>query len=352
MPYFRPYDFDNLPAPPDPNAPPPPPPVPRARRVLRKPRPPREPRPERQPRPPRFPAPDGPRPVLDRLWIVGAGRLGLALGYRLARTGAVGTLAYSGRQPAAPAHPVFSRYPWLARYQAGLNPPPASGTGLLLAVPDDALETVVAELAALDLPPGLPVLHASGSLSLEVLAPLAAKGHPVGGLHPLAAIADPVDGAERLRGATFGVEGEGAARELAERLVSACEGYVLLIQPGGKALYHAAAVFASNYAVSLLSVAERLMVQAGVGAEEAQAALTTLALGAVENVAAHGPIAALTGPVARGDADTVARHLARLSGDDRHVYCLLGREALKLASVRGLSADAVLRMGTLLGEAE
>jgi predicted short-subunit dehydrogenase-like oxidoreductase (DUF2520 family) len=293
-----------------------------------------------------------PPPLLDRLWIIGPGRLGLALGYRLARSGAVGTLAYSGRGAEKPGHPVFSQFPWLVRYQAGLAPPPPNGTGVLIAVPDDALTEVVAALAELELPAGIPVLHASGSLSAEVLAPLAAKGHPVGGLHPLAAIADPVDGADRLRGATFGVEGEGAARELAVRLVSACDGYVLAIEPGGKALYHAAAVFASNYAVALMSVAERLMVQAGVAALDAQAALARLAVGAVQNVAAQGPVAALTGPIARGDAETVERHLARLSGADRDLYCLLGREALKLASVRGVGADAVARLGALRGEAE
>lgn len=349
MPYFRPYDIDNLPAPPDPNAPPPPdPPPPRTKRAAR------EPRAERgKPgRTIRFDTPPGPRPVLDRLWIIGPGRLGLALGFRLARVGAVGTLAYSGRSEAAPEHPLFSRYPWLVRYQAGLDPAPPIGTGVLITVPDAALPGVAAALAAMDLPAELPVLHASGSLSTDVLAPLAAKGHPIGGLHPLAAIADPVDGADRLRGATFGVEGDGPARELAERLVAACDGHALAIQPGGKALYHAAAVFASNYAVALLSMAERLMVQAGVGATEAQAALARLAQGAVENVAAHGPIAALTGPVARGDVETVERHLARLSGAERGVYCLLGREALKLASARGIDARDAARLEELLGEAE
>jgi predicted short-subunit dehydrogenase-like oxidoreductase (DUF2520 family) len=139
---------------------------------------------------------------------------------------------------------------------------------------------------------------------------------------------------------------------MAERLVIACEGHALPIDPGGKALYHAAAVFASNYAVALLAVAGRLMERAGVGEADAQAALAGLARGAVENVAGHGPAAALTGPVARGDADTVERHLARLSGPERHLYCLLGREALKLARARGLSGEAVSRLEALLGEAE
>jgi predicted short-subunit dehydrogenase-like oxidoreductase (DUF2520 family) len=159
-----------------------------------------------------------------------------------------------------------------------------------------------------------------------------------------------VEGTDRLRGATFGVEGDGDARALAERLVAACEGRVLSIRPGGKALYHAAAVFASNYAVALLSIAGRLMGEAGIAAEDAQPALTALAAGAVENVAALGPAAALTGPVARGDAETVARHLARLSGRDRGVYCLLALEALELARARGTDPAALARLRDLLGE--
>jgi predicted short-subunit dehydrogenase-like oxidoreductase (DUF2520 family) len=285
----------------------------------------------------------------DQLWIVGAGRLGLALGLRLHRAGAVESLTYAGRRADPPAHPLFRA--GAARYQQGLAPAPVDLTGVVLAVPDDALAAAVAELAAVDLAAGVPVLHASGSQSTEVLAPLAARGHSVGGMHALAAIADPVEGADRLRGATFGVEGEGEARALAERLVAACGGRVLHIRPGGKALYHAAAVFASNYAVGLLSIAERLMDEAGIPADDAQPALAALAAGAIENVAARGPAAALTGPVARGDAATVERHLARLSGADRDVYCLLGLEALKLAESRGLAPAAVVRLRELLGGA-
>jgi predicted short-subunit dehydrogenase-like oxidoreductase (DUF2520 family) len=288
--------------------------------------------------------------VRDRLWIVGAGRLGLALGLRLRRAHAVESLVYSGRRDEAPHHPLFGDGDGIARYQRGFEAVPGEATGVLIAVPDDAIESVVGEMAGLDLPPGLPVLHASGSLSTDVLAPLAARGHAVAGMHALAAIADPVEGAERLRGATFGVEGEGAARALAERLVAACEGRVLPIRPGGKALYHAAAVFASNYAVALLSVAERLMAEAGVSAEDAQPALAALAAGAVENVAARGPAAALTGPIARGDAATVERHLSRLSGAERDLYCLLGLEALKLAEARGTDPAALARLRTLLGD--
>ena len=286
----------------------------------------------------------------DRLWIVGAGRLGLALGLALHRSGAVASLAYSGRRPAPPAHPLLDGDPPLATYSAELRAPAEAPTGIVLAVPDGAIPDVAAALARLPLAPGIPVLHASGALSVDVLAPLAGRGHPVGGLHALAAVADPVAGAERLRGATFGVEGDGEARSLALRIVEGCGGRAVAVPSEGKPLYHAAAVFAANYAVVLLGVAERLMAGAGVAPEEARAGLAGLAAGAVENVAARGPAAALTGPVARGDAETVSLHLARLSGADRPLYALLAREALVLARDAGLPPGAAARIAELLEE--
>ncbi len=293
-------------------------------------------------------SPAGPPP--DGLWIVGPGRTGLALGLLLHRAGAVAPLVYTGRGDAAPAHPLFAADPPAATYLPWRDAPPAGVGGVLLAVPDAAIPDVAARLAGLPLPPGIPVLHLSGSVEIEALAPLARAGHPVGGVHPLCAVADPVEGADRLRGATFGVEGEGAARGLAERIVRAAGGTALELAPGSRTAYHAAAVFASNYVVALLAVAERLMESAGIPAERARPALAGLATGAVENVRDRGPAAALTGPVARGDAETVARHLARLSGDERRLYSLLAAEALRLARARGLDAAAAARVAELIGE--
>lgn len=288
---------------------------------------------------------------LGHLWIVGAGRTGLSLGLRLHRSHAVGRLTISGRRPAAPEHPLFAGRPPAARYLSSLDTGPADPDAIVVAVPDRAIEEVAGRIAALGLPAHLPVLHTSGSRGGDTLAALAALGHPVGSAHPLAALADPVVGAERLAGATWGIEGEGEALRLAERIVAACGGRALHLAPGGKAVYHAAAVFASNYAVTLLSVAERLMEAAGVNAEDARPALAGLAAGAVENVGARGPAAALTGPVARGDAETVEFHLARLSADERALYCLLGREALRLAREAGVEEAAAERLSALLGGA-
>ncbi|HET6232523.1 MAG TPA: Rossmann-like and DUF2520 domain-containing protein [Longimicrobiaceae bacterium] len=289
----------------------------------------------------------------DRLWIIGAGRVGLSLGLALHRAGAVAGLAYTGPREAAPAHPLFDGDAPVARYLGTSKELPEGTTGIVIAVPDRVIPEIVAGIASSVSPEklaGLPALHTSGGLGADVLEPLAALGASIGGVHPLAAVAHPVEGAERLRGASFGVEAEGPARALAERIVRACGGRVLSVAHGEKPTYHAAAVFASNYAVALLALAERLMERAGVPEEDARPALGALVAGAVANVAERGPVAALTGPVARGDDATVRLHLARLSGGERRLYSLLGREALALALRAGLDADAAERIADALGE--
>ncbi len=92
------------------------------------------------------------------------------------------------------------------------------------------------------------------------------------------------------------------------------------------------------------------MSQAGVPVQETRSALTELAAGALAAVRVTGPVAVLTGPVARGDVETVQAHLARLSGHERDVYCALGRGALALARQRGLDPGAAAALATLLGE--
>lgn len=288
----------------------------------------------------------------DRLFIVGAGKVGLALGLALRQAGATSSIVYASRKDAPPPHPLFAGENPTARLVPLFSVPKDDVTGVLLAVPDRVIGDVAAEMARRDYPPSIPVLHTSGTLGLEPLASLAALGVSVGSLHPLAAVADPVAGAERLRGAAFGVEAENGARALAERIVTACGGTLLEVAHGGKPLYHAAAVFAANYAVALMGVAERLMIGAGVDPQDAREALAGLAAGAVANVAEHGTAAALTGPVARGDDDTLRLHLSRLSARDGRVYSLLGREALALATVAGLSAEAAERVREALGDDE
>ena len=282
----------------------------------------------------------------DRALIVGPGRAGLALGYALWQADALESLSYCGRRPEPPAHPLFIQ--GLARYFFGLERPGPGTTAVLLTVPDDVLPEMAHAMAGQgDAPEGCAVLHCSGALSLEVLSPLHARGYHVGSLHPLQALAHPVTGAERLRGSWFAVSGEPEATAVARRLVVRLEGTPLAIPIARRPLYHAAAVVASNYLPVLLALAARLLVLAGVDEDDAIPALLPLMRGTLENIGEMGLAPALTGPISRGDIETVRLHLRVLPDREARVYRDLGREAVALAEARGLDGETAAALKDL-----
>lgn len=285
----------------------------------------------------------------DHLAIVGAGRAGLALGQALTDSGAVRRLTFIGRSSRPPDHPLFRDAGAIVSYRPGYHSlaadPPSA---VLLAVPDGVIANAAAELARSALERSTPVLHLSGAFGARLLDPLTALGHPTGSLHPLVALAD-ADAASLLRGAWYAIEGAPDAERIARALVERLGGRILTVPSGGKPLYHAAAVTASNFVVALLGVAEQWMEQAGVPPESARPALCALAFSAIQNVSRRGPEEALTGPVARGDVATVRAHLAALSPRETHLYSVLALAALDLAPKRGLDAAAVKELAKMLG---
>jgi predicted short-subunit dehydrogenase-like oxidoreductase (DUF2520 family) len=223
---------------------------------------------------------------------------------------------------------------------------PDAGTRVLLTVPDADVPIAAAELAAQGTPgAGCTALHMSGALPSSALQPLADLGYAVGSLHPLQTIADQAHGAERLRGAFFAFEGDAEAREAAVRIVNAAGGRLLEVHAADKARYHAACVFASNYVVACAAAATRLLADAvGVSREEARRALEPLWGGAVANLNDLGLPEALTGPIARGDLETLQSNLSVLDASTRALYAHLGLEALALSRELGLDdmpADAI-----------
>jgi predicted short-subunit dehydrogenase-like oxidoreductase (DUF2520 family) len=207
---------------------------------------------------------------------------------------------------------------------------------VLIAVPDDSIGTVAADLARGGaVGQRHVVLHLSGLLDRGALDPLADTGAALGSFHPLQSVADPSTASARLRGAFAGLEGDDRAVQAGERLAGTLGMHPVRLAPGAKAAYHAGAVIASNYVVVLASVAEGLARKAGVSSAEARALYLPLMQGTVANLGL-GPAAALTGPVRRGDATTVRRHLAALAPGDRALYRALGLVALGLAREEGL----------------
>jgi predicted short-subunit dehydrogenase-like oxidoreductase (DUF2520 family) len=275
--------------------------------------------------------------------------MGLAVGAALAGAGAVRRLIYFGRDLEPPPHPLFNSKKIETDYRIGPQAVPHGTKVVLLAVPDDQIADVAQVLAQMGpAPEGCVALHLAGAISTEPLAPLHAVGYAVGSLHPLQAVADPWTGGDRLVGSAFALGGEPVALAMARRLVNALGGRALVIPASQRANYHAAAVVASNYLVTLAATAVRMLREVGVDEADALPAIIPLMRGTLDNLEDLGLASALTGPIARGDIDTVRTHLARLSPENRALYCALGRETLQLAAAAGLDAGRVAEMKALL----
>jgi len=223
---------------------------------------------------------------------------------------------------------------------------------ILIAVSDDSIADVAAILA-LDLREGT-VLHTSGIHGTEVLAPLTEKGNSGAGLHPLQTIATPEQGLEKLPGSTYSIAGSGRAAQWAKQIVNLLEGEMLSIASDRKPTYHAAAVMASNYVVSLIDAAVQVMGAAGVEPEVARRALAPLIGASVEN-ALEQPAKALTGPIQRGDLQTLELHLqglASLPSSIDQLYRSLGMHTIQVALHQGLESAEAGQVEHLLRKAE
>ena len=189
---------------------------------------------------------------------------------------------------------------------------------VVLAVPDGAIEAVARRIEPTD----AVVIHLAGSWGLNVLGGHARRA----AVHPLVALPDAEIGARRLRGAWFAVAGD----DMADAIVDALDGRSFVVSDEDRAVYHAAAVVASNHLVALMGQVERIGATVGVP----RSAMIDLARGSLENVAAIGAAAALTGPVARGDEDTVQRHRLALPTDEVALYDALADAARRLVEER------------------
>jgi predicted short-subunit dehydrogenase-like oxidoreductase (DUF2520 family) len=269
--------------------------------------------------------------------VVGAGRAGVGLALALHRAGyEVRLHARRGKDVPPPLVLTWGGAPpWIGEIEM-----------LLLAVRDGAIENAAAELAEAGSVDGRHVVvHLSGLLDEAPLAVLRPSGAALGCFHPLQAITRPEDAADRLRGALAALTGDPRAIAAGERLATSLGMRPVRLPGGAKPRYHAAAAIASNYLVILASAAERLMTEAGLDRADAREGVAALMAGTVANTLSDG-VAALTGPIVRGDVATVRAHLAALPPELRDMYCALGRVALTHAR---LPEPAARELRSLLG---
>lgn len=285
-----------------------------------------------------------------RVGVIGAGRVGAVLGAALVRAGhrvvAVTRGSPDSRErvrrliPAARVRPVD-------RVPRGMDL-------VLLAVPDDVLPGLVIGLAAAGaVAPGQVVAHTSGAYGIDVLQPLTDQGARPLALHPAMTFTGHADDLNRLaEGISFGVTAPAPLRPFATRLVADLGGAPEWVDEADRPLYHAALAHGANHLVTLVNEALDRLREAGVAQPER--VLAPLLRAALENTLRHGD-RALTGPVSRGDAGTVAKHLAQLrrtAPDAVPAYVALARRTADRAIASGQLrvGDAGPLLGVLAGD--
>ena len=278
--------------------------------------------------------PDEP-PVIG---IVGAGAVGTALGVALDRAGwTVGAVA--SRDPARRER--FRSLVPGARAFAEATALLDEAELIILAVPDDAIPRLAASLRMYS---GQAMIHTSGALGADVLAPAMAAGTQVGAFHPLVAFADTELAVGALRGATVAIEGDDQLADLLARMADALGANAVRLVPGTKAAYHAAAVLAAGGFVALLDAIAELGRVAGLDEAGSLAIYGRLVEQTLVNARALGIARALTGPMTRGDVGTLDRHLATLRVHAPAVlplYVAAAEREVSLAEGRGALAPDV-----------
>ncbi len=278
--------------------------------------------------------------------IAGTGRIAQALGALLASRG-LAIEAIAGRDEARTREAAAFTG---AKAAVALEELGRNCNVVLIAVSDEAIERTARRIAASVQPPAV-ALHTCGSAGPELLHALWEKGCSTGVLHPLQTVPAREAGVQSLSRCYYAYCGEGAALDCARHLIALLSGKALHVNPEHWALYHAAAVMACNYNVTLVNTALDLLEHAGVKREEGLRALSPILRNTTEILLGSTPEDALTGPIRRGDTGSVARHLRALQSapaEARSLYVAGARSTLTLARKAGLSSEAAASLADLL----
>jgi predicted short-subunit dehydrogenase-like oxidoreductase (DUF2520 family) len=271
------------------------------------------------------------RPAKDRIAILGLGKVGTAVGYLLKSSG-YRIVAVADSSPAALEKGIsFTGGKSFERPAEAA----AEANCVIITTIDDAIASVCREIVmAGAVKAGDKVIHMSGAGGLDLLAEAKKAGASVASIHPIQSFAD-VEGAIRnIPGSTFGITADEEIKDWAVAMVKALKGAPFFVPEKDKALYHAAACMASNYLTTLMHMVERTYQSLGLSREEAIRAFWPLVKGTLLNVETKGTVGALTGPIARGDAGTIEKHLQALREslpDLLNAYCVLGLMTVDIA---------------------
>ena len=271
----------------------------------------------------------------NSLAIIGAGRVGRALGRRLRELGwKIGAVVTRGEASARQA----VRFIGAGKAHARMTRQILTSPVILIATPDDEIGRMAQELARIGAEElrGKVVLHTCGALDSRVLEPLKACGAVAGSMHPLQSFSGLA--VPSLEGRVFAVEGDALAVRVARHIVRSLGGTPVGIPSGKKVLYHAAATMAAAHVLAIEEAAAQLLVSLGMRRSQAVRALLMLTRQVLDNLEQLGPRAAWTGPLSRGDHKVVEAHFEALRDAPEEFAQAL--EALNRLAARVLARDS------------
>ena len=244
--------------------------------------------------------------MTETLSIVGAGRVGRALGRRMRELGwKIGAVVTRNESSAR----LGVRFIGAGSACVGISRRILASTCIIIATPDGAIEEVASELARIGSEElqGQVVLHTSGTMDSTALQAVRACGASIGSMHPLQTFNGVT--VPPLEGKIFAIEGDPMAVRTARKIARALGAAPKPIEPRNKPLYHAAGALAAGHALVVVEAAVQLLMSLGTKRSEAIRALLPMTRQVLQNYERLGPRAAWTGPLARGDYEVVAKHL-------------------------------------------
>jgi predicted short-subunit dehydrogenase-like oxidoreductase (DUF2520 family) len=267
-----------------------------------------------------------------RVGFIGAGTVGTALAVLLSRKGYKVAGVYSrSRSSAEKLAKEVTGCRVLDNSQAVAD----ASELIFITTPDDAIARVVSQVKW---PAGRYVVHCSGADSTDILEPARKSGAMAGGFHPLQTFAGVRQAIENIPGSTFALEAEEPLLTTLKNMAEALDGHWIKLEASDKVAYHAAAVFASNYLVTLVKMATDLWQTFSIPTDQATRALLPLIRGTLHNIETIGIPQCLTGPIARGDTGTVNKHLKALHEKAPALlfpYKELGLQTIPVALAKG-----------------
>ncbi len=268
-----------------------------------------------------------------KIGFIGAGKVGSSLGKYFSDSGTV--MGYSSRSAESARFAAeFTSSKFYDSAEALVN----DCDVIFITTPDDVIHQVWDELKTLPIS-GKTICHCSGSLSSCVFSGVEQTGAYGLSVHPLQAISDRENSVHLLRDCVFTVEGDERRIGEIKALLEGFGNIVKTISAKDKTLYHAAAVFVSNLPIALTQIGTDILKRCGFDEESARKALAPLIVGSANNAAQKGAVKALTGPVERGDAETVAAHLGAINEKEKEVYLLLTNKLVEIASEKNPTRD-------------